>query len=172
MKKVILLLMFIPSIAFGWEHRLDDDGYHRTSELISTMDIAAKQADVPRWLVAGIIYNESNSYHHAMGDGGRAYGLGQIHCGPGGFSWMKFLNNHGYTDCKDLLVPTKNIIAVSIILKYLKTKMKNPNDYLLLVTMYHKGENYKTRSKGYYQRVKWFGRKIVERKYQFCLGEI
>jgi len=173
---IAVLMVWMPPSGFSWEHRLDNDGYERVSELLPSIVASSNEAGVPVWLLVGLIYNESNARSRVIGDNGRAFGLGQIHCGSGGFSWFNFLGEHGYTRCRDLLMAKKNIVAISIILIYLKSKMRNPDDYLLLVTYYHKGENYKRlgkkKSRGYYERVKWFGRKILEREYQLCLQEI
>jgi soluble lytic murein transglycosylase-like protein len=176
MKWILITLLLLPSSVMAWEHRLDEEGYERTSELLPIITYASKQAGVPQWLLVGLIYNESNSNHKVIGDSGRAYGLGQIHCGNGGFSWLNFLDDRGFKKCSDLLSAEKNIIAISLILSYLKKKMKNPKDYLLLLTYYHKGENYRRRgkkkSRNYYARVKWFGVKILEREQQLCLGTL
>lgn len=174
MKYLIVIIVMLWSIPlFAWEHRLDDDGYHQTISYLKATKGAAKFSGVPQWFLIGLIYNESNGDSTAVGDGGRAFGLGQIHCGPGGFDWLVFLGPYGFKDCEELLDPTKNIIAISIIVRYLRSKMKQPDDLLLLATLYHKGESFRKRgkkkAKGYYKRVKWFGKQIMERHQQACL---
>ena len=174
MRIFIFIVMTIwSSSLFAWEHRLDNEGHYQTVSHLKAVAGAAKFSGVPQWLLIGIIYNESNGDHTAIGDNGRAFGLGQIHCGPGGFSWLDFLSEYGFNDCEELLDPVNNIVAMSLIIRYLRSRMSQPDDYLMLVTLYHKGESYRRRGKkkarGYYSRVKWFGKQIMEKHHQACL---
>ncbi len=74
MKTVLLILLLaVPS------NRIDDMGELRMRAIMPIIEQVAQE--IPVWVIAGIVYNESNARPKALGDNGRAYGLGQIHCG-------------------------------------------------------------------------------------------
>lgn len=83
---------------------------------------AAERYDVDPDVLVAIIYKESGCRPSVIGDGGAAYGLGQIH--PRW--WRKDLQKEGIIkDDKDLFIPEQAVMAVAYIISKL-TKPQRP----------------------------------------------
>ena len=159
-----LLFSVLISMSASQVARIDEAGSKRMMELMPVIYKVADRHALPAWVIAGIIYNESNAHHAIKGDGGRAWGLGQIHCGPKGFSWLNFLKQRGIiSSCKELLVGANSVAAIGEILSYLRVKemKKRKLEWYNVTTSYHKGEAWRRNklgvAKSYYGNVQYFG---------------
>lgn len=122
---------------------------------------------VPEWILAGVLYNESNARPWLISDRGRGYGAASIHCGKGGYNWIHFLRKKriGIDKCKDLLQVENNIIALAVILVHIKKfeRKRGNKSWSKVLTTYNRGPRFDGVRKGYVARVTRFGKKITKR---------
>lgn len=155
------------------KERLTQDGIYRVVASLEDVEVASTKYKIPRWILLGVLYNESNFQTRPRGlnDRGRAYGLGQIHCGPGGFSWLPLLKEElGVERCKELYNPDLNILSTAYILAHIvkweaRAARGRPTSWLNVLTTYQKGARWRkrkwTQSKPYFQRVRWYGKRLA-----------
>jgi len=106
--------------------------YANESKFDSIIALAAAQSGVPVPLIKAILANESGFVPSAMGDQGRAYGIGQM--------WLKTARGIGFTgDASALLNPA---VAIPLTAKYLAVHLKKyGGNVAAAMSAYNAGHN-------------------------------
>jgi hypothetical protein len=136
---------------------LTDDGIQRVLKFESHFNRAAHLRKVPRWVLAGVLYNESNMTA-ILGANKDTVGPAQISCRV----WRKPLKNALIIDsCKDLLEEHVSIHAAAFILSKIRmdyySRIPPDNPWAFVLTYYRRGFKWERLDDGYFNRVKCFG---------------
>ncbi len=150
---VLLILSMVGPVERG---RLLEQDVNNLLQYQEHINHASSEFDVPQWIIAGVMFNESNFRPLKRGNN---TGHGQINCRV----WSKMLRNHGIIHkCSDLLEAETSIRAVAFILNHLKhqprSKVKNRLDWPSILSYYRHGYRWSQPDKGYFNRVYFFGK--------------
>lgn len=165
-----LITMLVLNLSAVDKERLVKHDIDNLLEWQAEVNIASKRYDVPEWIIAGVLFNESN--FRAVVRGGQ-YGHGQINCKI----WLPKLRQNGIAhSCKDLLHPWVSIHSAAFILNHLKTQKRSVKkgtvDWRAVLTYYRRGVRWKAVDSGYYNRVYFYGKNIRSfwptRKIKWC----
>lgn len=168
---VVMMLIAALNLSTLDKQRLVERDVQNLLEWQSEINIASKVYDVPEWIIAGVLFNETNFRPLKRGS---QYGHGQINCRI----WLPKLRQRGIAhSCKDLLRPWVSVHAAAFILSYLKTQKKSVRkgtiDWRAVLTYYRRGVRWKQYDIAYYNRVYFYGKNIrshwTNRKIQWCM---
>lgn len=165
-----LLFIIIMALSSGDRARLVEEDVNNLLAWEAEINVAAHRYDVPAWVVAGVLFNESNFRPLKRG---KNIGHGQINCGV----WLRKLREKKIAHrCDDLLLPFVSIHATSFILSELtkqkKSRIKGNVSWPHVLSYYRWGYGWDKADKGYYRRVYFYGKNLrsywKDRRIQWC----
>lgn len=168
---MIFIFMILALLSPNDKNRLLDQDVQNVLEWEAEINIASTRYQVPQWIVAGVLFNESN--FRAVKRGGQ-YGHGQISCRV----WLPSLKKKNIAHkCSDLMKPYVAIHGVAFILSELtkqkKSKKNGRADWPSVLSYYRHGYGWSNPDMGYYRRVYFYGKNIrsfwKDRRIQWCV---
>lgn len=169
---MILLIMILTALSPNDKNRLLDQDVQNVLAWEAEINVAAARYKIPQWVVAGVLFNESN--FRAVKRGGQ-YGHGQISCKV----WLPKLKKQNIAyKCSDLMKPYVAIHGVAFILSELTTQKRSRKkngalDWPSILSYYRHGYGWSVPNMGYYHRVYFYGKNIrsfwKDRKIQWCV---
>lgn len=167
---MVWFLVFLLGLTPNDKQRLHKPDMNNLLQWEAEINVASDRYEVPAWVIAGVLFNESN--FRPLVRGGNI-GHGQINCKV----WLKELKKKNIAHkCNDLLLPHVSIHATSYILSRLtrekKSRIKGSVHWASVLSYYRWGYGWQRADLSYYRRVYFYGKNLrsfwKDRQTQWC----